>query len=742
MVPIRLRHGKRLAPDWRPPVRAPILARMTPPTLVATDIVLLGAGHAHVEVLRQAAMRPWPEVRLTLVAREGFTPYSGMLPGLLRGEHGFDEAHLDCAKLAAAAGARLILAEATSIDLARREIGFAGRPPIGYDLLGIDVGGLPRMPAEAEGVAQGVAVKPIGRFLARLDAIERDLAPGARIAVVGAGAAGCELAIALALRLAGRARIVLVGSEPAPMAGTPARVQREVRAALVEAGVEIVSGVAAGAHRDGALALSDGSSLAAAHVLWATGVVAPPFLAAAGLDCDAAGCVKVDATLRSTSHKQVFAAGDCAAIAGAARPKAGVWAVRAGPILAANLHAAAAGRPFRPWRPQREALAILGLGHGRAVAWRGTLAVAGRLAAAWKQRIDRRWMAMYQSLRPMKMAGDAMRCGGCGAKIGPEALAEALSGLAAPPRADIPLGLADADDAAVTLPPPGMALVHSVDHFRDFVGDPYRFGRIAAAHALSDIHAMGAQPWTALAIAALPYMPGRRMAQDLRAMMAGAMEVLQADGCTLVGGHSAEGAEAALGFAVTGLARPTHLWRKSGLRPGDALILTKPLGTGIVLAAQMRGEARVDWLEATLASMEATNAAAAAVLRRFGVAACTDVTGFGLGGHLMEMLRASGTAAELAARLPALPGAADLAAQGVESTLAPANRAALALPDSPALALLADPQTSGGLLAGLAPDRADACLAALQAAGVPAALIGRVTPGPPALVLAALVPAI
>jgi selenide,water dikinase len=735
MVPIRIRHGKRLAPGWRRAGCPRILAAMIPPAPAATDIVLLGAGHAHVEVLRQAAMRPWPGVRLTLVAREGFTPYSGMLPGLLRGEHGFDEAHLDCAKLAAASGARLILAEASSIDPARREIGVAGRPPLGYDLLSVDVGGLPRMPD----AGAGAAVKPIGRFLARLDAIERDLAPGARIAVVGGGAAGCELAIALGLRLAGRARIVLVGSGAAPMAGTPAVVQREVRAALVAAGVEIASGVQAGTHREGALALSDGSRIAADHVLWATGVVAPGFLAEAGLDCDAAGCVKVDATLRSTSHATVFAAGDCAAIEGAARPKAGVWAVRAGPVLAGNLRAAAAGRALRPWRPQREALAILGLGHGRAVAWRGRWAFAGRLAAAWKRRIDRRWMAMYHSLRPMKMPDDPMRCGGCGAKIGPEALAEALAGLAAAPRADIPLGLADADDAAVALPPPGMALVHSVDHFRDFVGDPYRFGRIAAAHALSDIHAMGAQPWTALAIAALPYMPGRRMAQDLRAMMAGAAEVLQADGCTLIGGHSAEGAEASLGFAVTGLARPAHLWRKSGLRPGDALILTKPLGTGIVLAAQMRGLARVDWLQAALAGMEATNAAAAAVLRRFGVMACTDVTGFGLGGHLMEMLRASGTAAELRPDLPALPGAAELAAQGVESTLAPANRAALDLPDGPALALLADPQTSGGLLAGIAPDRAADCLAALREAGVAATLIGHAVPGPPGLRIAAAV---
>ena len=713
---------------------------MIAPLPIATDIVLLGAGHAHVEVLRRIAMHPWPGVRVTLIAREGFTPYSGMLPGLIRGEHGFDDAHLDCARLAAAAGARLVLAEATAIDLTARIVTVAGgRPPIAYDLLSLDVGGIPDMPTGA-----GIPVKPIGRFLAQLDAIERDLPPDATIAVVGSGAAGTELAIALAQRLTGRARIALVGRAP-PMAGTPPAVQRAVAVALGDARVEVISGVDALHHAAGALALSDGRTIPATHALWATGIVAPPFLAASGLDCDAAGCVRVANTLRSISHDRVFAAGDCASIAGAARAKAGVWAVRAGGPLTANLLHAASGIPLAPWQPQRRALAVLGLGHGRAVAWRGERAFAGRLAHWWKRRIDRRWMARYQSLRPMSASSArgaaAMRCGGCGAKIGADALAEALAGLAEPPRADIPLGMAAADDAAVTLPPAGMAVVQSVDHFRAFIDDPYLFGRIAAAHALSDIHAMGATPWTALAIAVLPFMEGRRMAQDLRAMMLGATEVLRADGCSLVGGHSGEGAEQSLGFAVTGLAPPDRLWRKSGLRPGDVLVLTKPLGTGIVLAGHAAAQARVDWLAATLDSMARSNGPAAAALRRFDVSACTDITGFGLAGHLMEMLRASAVAATLDPdALPALPGARELAALGIASTLAPANRAAIDLADSPAdsaaIALLADPQTSGGLLAGLPALHAATCLAVLHAAGCPATIIGRIVAGAPVLTLA------
>jgi selenide, water dikinase len=689
------------------------------PKPITTDLVLLGAGHAHVEVLRRFAMQPEPGLRITLIAREPHTPYSGMLPGLIRGDYSFDEAHIDLAPLAAASGARLILAEATAIDAARRLVRLDGRPDIAFDLLSIDIGGIPAMPDGA-----GTPVKPIGRFLHRLDALGSTLPPNGRIAVVGGGAAGTELALALTKRL--DARITLVCADADPLPSAPARARIIARTALNNAGVELACGVRALGFADRRLLLSDGSALDADATLWATGIVGPALLRVSGLACDADGCVIVATTLASVSHAGVFAAGDCAGIRGAARPKSGVWAVRAGAILAANLRRAARGQKPRHWRPQRSALAILGLGDGTALAWRNGIALSGRAIWRWKDRIDRRWMAMYAGMRPMA-AADSMRCDGCAAKLPAEALRSALAGLPRLPGADVLLGLDAADDAAAMLPPAGMAVVQSVDQFRAFVDDPYIFGQIAAAHALSDLHAMGAKPWTALAVAAVPYMTGGRMAADLAAMMHGASEVLAADGCALVGGHSAEAGDAMLGFAVTGLADPALLWRKSALRPDEALVLTKPLGTGIILAAQMQGRAKARWLGAALASMCRTNGDAAAILRAHGVTGCTDVTGFGLAGHLAEMLRASGVAAEIdPGAVPALDGALTLAAQGIESTLAPANRTVL--PDAgadAATALLFDPQTSGGLLAGVPLPQAARCVTALRAVGIEAAVIGR-----------------
>lgn len=694
---------------------------MRSPSPVTHDVLLLGAGHAHVEVLRRFAMRPEPGIRLTLVGREPHTPYSGMLPGLIRGDYEFDQAHIDLAPLAAAANARLIVAEAQAIDLAARTVEVPGRPPIPFDLLSVDVGGVPAMLPDAG----GIPVKPIGQFLGHLDALERSLPEGARIAVVGGGPAGTELALALARRCGGRARLALVTADAEPLAQAPARARVVARAALVEAGIEVVCGVSAGSLRDRRLALSDGSFVEADAALWATGVIGPGFLADSGLACDPAGCVFVDANLRSLSHPFVFAAGDCAALERRSLPKAGVWAVRAGMPLAENLVRARRGKALRAWKPQQQALVIMGLGDGRAVAWRNGITLWGGLVWQWKDWIDQRWMRRF-ALRMSPSPGDAMRCGGCGAKVGAEVLAGVLRQLPAGGAEGLVVGLEAADDAAVLRPPPGMAVVQSVDHFRAFLDDPFLFGEIAAAHALSDIHAMAAKPWTALAVAAVPYMGGAKMRSDLAAMMAGAERVLRAEGCALVGGHSGEALEASLGFAVTGLADPRKIWRKAGLRDGDALVLTKPIGTGVILAGQMRGLTKARWLMAALESMRQTNAAAAQVLGRHGVAACTDVSGFGLAGHLREMLVASGVGATLSlAEVPLLAGAHELGTLGVESTLAAENRKALPAGARGVLAeLLADPQTSGGLLAGVPSGRVEACLAALGSAGVEARVIG------------------
>jgi selenide,water dikinase len=329
-----------------------------------------------------------------------------------------------------------------------------------------------------------------------------------------------------------------------------------------------------------------------------------------------------------------------------------------------------------------------------------------------------------------------MRCAGCGAKVGAAALSRALARLAPAQGEGVAIGLEGRDDAAAIEVPPGMLALQTVDFFPALVDDPYLFGQIAANHALGDIHAMGGRPRAALAIATLPFGPEDKVEEQLFQMLAGGVHVLAAAGATLVGGHSSEAAEPALGFAITGLGDPERLLRKSGLEPGDRLILTKPLGTGTLLAAAMRRRAKGRWLEGALASMLQSSRTAAEVLQRHGARACTDVTGFGLLGHLLEMVRPSGVDVRL--ELPAIPlleGALETARRGFLSSLHPANAEAARAVRANGLAkheiwpLLFDPQTAGGLLAGVPDESAAACAAELRTLGYQdAAVIGAVLP--------------
>ena len=710
---------------------------------VSTDIVLLGGGHAHVHVIKAFAERPLPGVRVTLVTRDLETPYSGMLPGVIAGLYESHEAHIDLVRLAAVAATRLIHAEAIGLDRLRKRVLLAGRPPIAYDILSIDVGITPDLASIAGAAEYGIAVKPIGSFLTKLEHLRARCRTGElrRIAVIGGGAAGVELVMSLRTRL--RVDAAQVGRKPdisfalvtaeALLATHNVRVQRAFRKRVIAAGIEVHEYWPVARLKADFVVCRDGKTIAAEAVLLATNAAPPGWFAESGLARDADGFLAVRPTLQVANDPDIFAAGDCAGLVETPREKAGVYAVRAGPPLAANLARHVRGEPLRVWRPQRRHLALISTGERYAVASRGPLKAEGEWLWVVKDWIDRRWMDMYRRPERMRMKmpaamplsdADAMRCGGCAAKIGPATLLRALARLGPPPTADdVVIGLGEPDDAAViAMPPAGNHIVATVDLFRSFIDDSYLFGEIAANHALNDVFAMGGAPCHALAIAMVPYGPSDKTEETLFQLLAGVRACLDRERVALVGGHSAEGAEVALGFSVSGVVAPDRILRKSGLRSGDALILSKPIGTGILLAALMRGRAGAASIAPTIAGMRQSGRAAARIFAAHGATAMTDVTGFGLAGHLGEMLKASRAKAELdLAAIPLYPGARDLTAAGISSTLLPENLAFEGIIRSDlseaTRALLFDPQTAGGLLAGIPQSRADECVTALRAAG-------------------------
>ncbi|MDN3520360.1 selenide, water dikinase SelD [Halomonas ramblicola] len=739
---------------------------------VLRDIVLVGGGHSHVGVLKRFAMKPEPGVRLTLICRDTHTPYSGMLPGYVAGHYRYDEVHIDLRRLAEYAGARFFGDEAVGIDHAARRVLCRGRPPVPYDRLSINIGSTPRVGSVTGAGDHAVPVKPIHRFNDRWQSLLERLKrhPGrTRVAVVGGGAGGVELLLAMQYRL--RRELKALGRDPGELTFAlftrgerllpthNARVRAHFDATLARRGVEVHTATEIIGVEGGRLQGADGTWHAADEIVWVTDAGGAAWLRDTRLALDDDGFIEVDDTLQSLSDPHVFAAGDIAHQVNHPREKAGVFAVRQGRPLADNLRAAVTGKPLKAYRPQAQWLALISTGDRHAVASRGGLYLAGDWVWRWKDGIDRRFMAKFNDLppmegeamrtpRPSKVALDAeenaqaisaiaMRCGGCGAKVGASVLSRALSTLQPVDRDEVLVGLHAPDDAAVVRVPPGKAMVHTVDFFRAFIDDPYVFGKVAANHALGDIFAMGAEAQTATAVATVPQGLEAKVEDTVFQMMSGALEVLNAADCALVGGHTGEGSELALGFAVNGLidADGDSALTKGGLRPGQVLILTKPIGTGTLFAAHARLAARGRWIDAALASMVQSSREAAACLREHGATGCTDLTGFGLLGHLVEMTRPSGVDAELdLAALPLLEGAEETVAAGILSSLQPANvRLRRALRDQaawvahPRYPLLFDPQTAGGLLASVPAERAATCLDALHARGYAgAAVIGRV----------------
>ena len=750
---------------------------MTP---IARDLVLIGGGHSHVGVLMRFAMQPEPGVRLTLICTDIDTPYSGMLPGYVAGHYSFDECHIDLGRLAALAGARLVRDAVVGLDRSGKKVLCSNRPPVPYDSVSINIGSTPQLAGVHGALGTVVPVKPIRQFnerwlqlLARVRAHQRGVL---RIAVVGAGAGGVELLLALQYRLRGELKSLARDPDllqlhllsashtvlPTHNAGVRARFAR----VLAARGVQVHLGAEVVRVEGGALHCRNGSVVTVDETLWVTQAGGAPWLASTGLALDAQGFIVVNDCLQSITDAQVFAAGDIAAMQNYPLAKAGVFAVRQGRPLADNLRRQLQGQTLKPYHPQTRWLALISTGDRYAVASRGALGFAGAWVWRWKDWIDRRFMRKFTQFDAMPAAtrstpqtsalalsaeevqqsisAIAMRCGGCGAKVGSTVLSRALSQLQVVQRDDVLIGLHAPDDAAVVRVPPGQAMVHSVDFFRSFYDDPYLLGRIAANHALGDIFAMGAQAQSATAIVTVPPGLESKVEATLFQLMSGAVEVLNAAGCALVGGHTGEGAELAVGFAINGLIDEDlkSLTPKGGMRPGDVLLLTKPIGTGTLFAAHAQLAAKGRWIDAALTSMQVSNQQAALCLRAHGATACTDLTGFGLLGHLVEMTKPSGVDAEIElSALPVLDGAQELVAAGIVSSLQSANvrlRRALRnqadFVNHPRYPLLFDPQTAGGLLASVPADQAHACVTALQGLGyIHTAVVGRVLPQSDAL---------
>ena len=731
---------------------------------ISKELLLIGGGHSHVAVLKSFGMNPVPGLRVTLISPDTMAPYSGMLPGLISGHYTHEEAHIDLVRLSRFAGADFIRDTVTRIDPDEKIVFLSENRRFSYDLASINTGSTPSTETISGASSFALKIKPVKKFLDQWASFEKEWSSklkAPKIAVIGAGAGGVELVLSLDYRLnrAGQSKdnrskwnkaefhIFQKGEKILPTHN------KAVRSMLVESlrkrKIKYSLGCPVEAIDVDGLFIS-GEKKFFDLVILVSQATPPDWIGRSSLKTDDSGFLLLKDDLSSVSHPSIFGAGDSAIAFNFPRPKSGVFAVRQGKPLANNIRKKLAGKATAPFRPQKKFLSLISTGDKHAVVSRGPFALKGNWVWKWKDHIDRSFIRKYSEFPKMEagvrdnsgklfidqdvkaeLASHPMRCGGCGAKVGKKILTRVMESLKDHSSCvDHPV-LSNADDSYVFSIPEGKELVQSVDFFPNFYNDPYVFAQIAANHALSDLYAMGADFHSALVNCVIPFQPQEKHEQLLRQLMEGVINVINQNEGVLAGGHTSEGPNLSIGLTVNGTIDKDTSFPKGPLQKNSVLILTKPLGTGMLLAADMRYLAKGNWIDEALMGMLLSNRDASRIIKKYNPAAVTDVTGFGLLGHLLEMFyhQTKEPGIDLHLYLGSLPkysGVDNLIHQGISSSLQPENyrlRRALSnlneVSNLKMMPLLFDPQTSGGLLVAIEEQHKEKCLMELRSNGYP-----------------------
>ena len=637
-----------------------------------------------------------PKGRITLVSSNTASLYSGMVPAHIAGIDQRDQISINVRWLAQQAQVDFIQAEIVGLQ-PDGELLINNRPALHFDRLSLNVGAI----TNRQHFQQAISIKPLESGLEAVTQQDprADNPSPEPFRIVGAGLAAIELAFSLRQRWPNR-KLILHTKHSS--------LDKSVIQHLQQAGITI----------------STEPAPDTANTLLCTGSHAPSWLEASGLPCDDKGRVKTDTTLQVIDHPKIFAAGDCAVIEHHQRPASGVWAVRAANPLATNLERLSRQKTLHPWRPQQRALQLLGcpMPGQTPSAW----LIWGSIWAGpypwlwrWKRHLDQRFMRM---LRPNDSMGSAesdadnnsMACRGCAAKLPAAPLEQALQ------RCGVwELGQQPEDAQTMGTTEDGSTVLTSVDGFPALIPDPWLNGRLTALHACSDLWVSGARVTTVQAIVTVPAIDENHQVELLSQTLAGVRSALSEQGAALIGGHTMESRQPSaipsaldlqLSLSVTGQT-PTGAkpWPKGPIQPGDVLLLSRGLGSGVMFAAAMQGRCHPWHLDACLKQLSTSQHSRLDELLNLQaekpgcIHACTDVTGFGLLGHLNEMLAASSSPrVDLwIERIPSFEGTMNLLKAGLTSTLAPSNRRSLSSLGSQVRAMQEGKDVSNSLEAGL-----------------------------------------
>ncbi len=651
-------------------------------------LVLAGGGHTHALMLLRWAKYPHlkPQGLITLINRDSTTIYSSMLPGVISGEYRLEDSLINLRQLADMAGVSFVLAEIIGLNAAGKVLYLDKRPDIHFNRISLDLGSgtnLQTVNHIIEREEFAIPIKPFRKALKWIEFqdSESSLINKKSFSVIGAGLAGLEIIFALRKRWPDRPLNLQVTSEEVP--------RKSLRKSLLSVNINLV----------------DRDVLLMGPSLICTGSRAPAFLRDSGLTVDPLGRVCTLPTFQAKEYSYIFASGDCGVIDKFPRPPAGVWAVRAAKPLSKNIERQSLGLNLLSWEPQKNALQLLGgpFTSQGSFGWSffGNV-VLGPNTWIWKLKkiIDRRFVGMF--LKSSSMFDDLEAqplCRGCASKIPAHTLKKALKEAKLSEIGDMPEDAAFISDVSIC-----SDLIQSVDGFPALISDPWLNARLTTLHACSDIWATGASVISAQPIITLPIVSESLQGELLTQVLGGIKSVLGSQNAQIIGGHTLESRDtssknSSIGIQITlsvnGLVPNNQkVWKKNGLQPNDVLLISRPLGSGILFAASMGR--KVDPINLDFAINHLNSSQHVLVEKLFQkqqeqindhsiVHACTDITGFGLLGHLNEMLESSNFTRLKnglkplrirleAEKIPVYPGVLELIGKGYSSTLAPANR--------------------------------------------------------------------
>jgi len=733
------------------------------PTPIVSDLVLLGGGHANIQILKRMAMNPIGGLRITLISDQTHSPYSGMVPGYLAGYYSYEDCHFDLRRICEELGHRFIKAKVIGIDLQRKIIKLENRAEISYECASINVGIEPKNIAHLSQATTSklIPLKPISRFIWHWNQLLSELKAyqgndALQLAVVGAGAAGVEISIILKMLIdqnQWNAQVSLIHRHEFLVSSKDLRAQRQLIKTIKELNIIVLQNTEVLEVKKNGLLLKDGQGQLHTEVFFraliATQAAAPSWFKSSELPVNEDGFIKVTDKLLVENEDTLFAAGDCIHFSPFPLKKAGVYAVRQGRVLEHNIRAFFTRKSsLKSFHPKKNVLSLITIGNRKALVHQDSPSILRWMwpSLLWtvKDGIDRRFMKRFQAktfkvnpghiykLMPVPkntlvpVDWEENTCGGCGSKIAASTLTESLAKLTIPKYDSVLLGVKDGEDCALTRFSEHTLCLQTIDQFRSFISDPYLLGQIAAQHALSDIYAMGGVAKTVQVGLTLCPASDKIHREDIYQVMSGVLDILTKSDATLVGGHTGEGLELAIAIAVQGEVKPDQVLKKQLTKPGNRLILTKPIGTGVIFAANMLAQANGKLVDVALSSMLQSNKTAMETIKAFDISGCTDITGFGLLGHAFEMLgKQSDNALGIKIDYKAIPmfdGVCELFNKGYFASLARNNHASLrsvltADVNNNSFPSLFDPQTSGGLLFSVPVHQADDCLNRLHQNG-------------------------